>query len=145
MRSFHNGVGCCFHNREHVCGHGGELKQRYPSDISVYSWYKEVPADVNLDDALKEAAADSDKIIADSACNVKDSKSYTYFSWTVFREGTEFKPVLSYDNDISLLYFVTGDEIDEMETGFKERLNKKSHSLIPVRWLYMEQKSLMAI
>ena len=75
--------------------------------------------------SLKEAAADSDKIIADSACNVKDSKSYTYFSWTVFREGTEFKPVLSYDNDISLLYFVTGDEIDEMETGFKERLNKK--------------------
>ena len=71
------------------------------------------------------AGADSDKIIADSACNVKDSKSYTYFSWTVFREGTEFKPVLSYDNDISLLYFVTGDEIDEMETGFKERLNKK--------------------
>lgn len=106
-------------------GMEGELKQRYPSDISVYSWYKEVPADVNLDDALKEAAADSDKIIADSACNVKDSKSYTYFSWTVFREGTEFKPVLSYDNDISLLYFVTGDEIDEMETGFKERLNKK--------------------
>lgn len=106
-------------------GMEGELKQRYPSDISVYSWYKEVPADVNLDDALKEAAADSDKIIADSACNVKDSKSYTYFSWTVFREGTEFKPVLSYDNDISLLYFVTGDEIDEMETGFKESLNKK--------------------
>lgn len=106
-------------------GMEGELKQRYPSDISVYSWYKEVPADVNLDDALKEAAADSDKIIADSACNVKDSKSYTYFSWTVFREGTEFKPVLSFDNDISLLYFVTGDEIDEMETGFKERLNKK--------------------
>ena len=106
-------------------GMEGELKQRYPSDISVYSWYKEVPADVNLDDALKEAAADSDKIIADSACNVKDSKSYTYFSWTVFREGTEFKPVLSFDNDISLLYFVTGDEIDKMETGFKERLNKK--------------------
>lgn len=106
-------------------GMEGELKQRYPSDISVYSWYKEVPADVNLDDALKEAAVDSDKIIADSACNVKDSKSYTYFSWTVFREGTEFKPVLSFDNDISLLYFVTGDEIDEMETGFKERLNKK--------------------
>ena len=50
-------------------GMEGELKQRYPSDISVYSWYKEVPADVNLDDALKEAAADSDKIIADSACN----------------------------------------------------------------------------
>lgn len=48
--------------------------------------------------------------------------------------------MLSYDNDISLLYFVTGDEIDEMETGFKESLNKKSHSLIPVRWLYMEQK-----
>ena len=66
-------------------GMEGELKQRYPSDISVYSWYKEVPADVNLDDALKEAAVDSDKIIADSACNVKDSKSYTYFSWTVFR------------------------------------------------------------
>lgn len=106
-------------------GMEGELKQRYPSDISVYSWYKEVPDDVNLDDALKEAAADSDKIIADSACNVKDSKSYTYFSWTVFREGTEFKPVLSYDNDISLLYFVTGDEIDKMETGFKESLNKK--------------------
>lgn len=106
-------------------GMEGELKQRYPSDISVYSWYKEVPDDVNLDDALKEAAADSDKIIADSACNVKDSKSYTYFSWTVFREGTEFKPVLSFDNDISLLYFVTGDEIDEMETGFKESLNKK--------------------
>ena len=106
-------------------GMEGELKQRYPSDISVYSWYKEVPDDVNLDDALKEAAADSDKIIADSACNVKDSKSYTYFSWTVFREGTEFKPVLSFDNDISLLYFVTGDEIDKMETGFKERLNKK--------------------
>lgn len=106
-------------------GMEGELKQRYPSDISVYSWYKEVPADVNLDDALKEAAADSDKIIADSACNVKDSKSYTYFSWTVFREGTEFKPVLSYDNDISLLYFVTGDEIDKMETGFKKSLNKK--------------------
>lgn len=83
-------------------GMEGELKQRYPSDISVYSWYKEVPADVNLDDALKEAAADSDKIIADSACNVKDSKSYTYFSWTVFREGTEFKPVLSYDNDIKV-------------------------------------------
>ena len=62
-------------------------------DISVYSWYKEVPDDVNLDDALKEAAADSDKIIADSACNVKDSKSYTYFSWTVFREGTEFAGV----------------------------------------------------
>ena len=41
-----------------------------------------MPADVNLDDALKEAAADSDKIIADSACNVNDSKSYTYFSWT---------------------------------------------------------------
>lgn len=126
-------------------GMEGELKQRYPSDISVYSWYKEVPDDLNLDDALKEAAADSDKIIADSACNVKDSKSYTYFSWTVFREGTEFKPVLSFDNDISLLYFVTGDEIDEMETGFKESLNKKSHSLIPVRWLFMEQKSLMAI
>ena len=126
-------------------GMEGELKQRYPSDISVYSWYKEVPADVNLDDALKEAAADSDKIIADSACNVKDSKSYTYFSWTVFREGTEFKPVLSFDNDISLLYFVTGDEIDEMETGFKERLNKKIPQLIPVRWLFMEQKSLMAI
>ena len=106
-------------------GMEGELKQRYPSDISVYSWYKEVPDDVNLDDALKEAAADSDKIIADSACNVKDSKSYTYFSWTVFREGTEFKPVLSFDNDISLLYFVTGDEIDKMETGFKESLNKK--------------------
>lgn len=106
-------------------GMEGELKQRYPSDISVYSCYKEVPADVNLDDALKEAAADSDKIIADSACNVKDSKSYTYFSWPVFREGTEFKPVLSFDNDISLLYFVTGDEIDKMETGFKKSLNKK--------------------
>ena len=85
-------------------GMEGELKQRYPSDISVYSWYKEVPADVNLDDALKEAAADSDKIIADSACNVKDSKSYTYFSWTVFREGTEFKPVLSFDNYMSSMY-----------------------------------------
>lgn len=68
-------------------GMEGELKQRYPSDISVYSWYKEVPADVNLDDALKEAAVDSDKIIADSACNVKDSKSYTYFSWTGLERG----------------------------------------------------------
>ena len=56
-------------------GMEGELKQRYPSDISVYSWYKEVPDDVNLDDALKEAAADSDKIIADSACNVKTAKA----------------------------------------------------------------------
>ena len=39
-------------------GMEGELKQRYPSDISVYSWYKEVPADVNLDDALKEAVGE---------------------------------------------------------------------------------------
>ena len=61
-------------------GMEGELKQRYPSDISVYSWYKEVPADVNLDDALKEAAADSDKIIADSACNVKDSYMSSMYS-----------------------------------------------------------------
>ena len=30
---------------------------------------------MNLDDALKEAAADSDKIIADSACNVKTAKA----------------------------------------------------------------------
>lgn len=68
-------------------GTEGELKQRYPADISVYSWYKEVPDDVNLDDALKEAAADSDKIIADSACNVKDSKSYTYLAGQCLERG----------------------------------------------------------
>lgn len=71
---------------------------------------------------------------------LKTAKATLILAGQCFREGTEFKPVLSYDNDISLLYFVTGDEIDEMETGFKESLNKKSHSLIPVRWLYMEQK-----
>ena len=43
-------------------GTEGELKQRYPADISVYSWYKEIPAELNLDDALKEAEAESDKM-----------------------------------------------------------------------------------
>ncbi|MEE1217704.1 MAG: ABC transporter permease, partial [Agathobacter sp.] len=91
-------------------GTEGELKQRYPADISVYSWYKEIPAELNLDDALKEAEAESDKIIDGSGCDVKESKGYTYFIWTVYRDGAEFKPVLNYNNDISLLYFVTRDE-----------------------------------
>ena len=70
-------------------GMEGELKQRYPADISVYSWYKEIPAGLKLDDALKEAEAESDKIIDGSGCDIKESNSYTYFSWTVCREGEE--------------------------------------------------------
>lgn len=106
-------------------GMEGELKQRYPADISVYSWYKEIPAGLKLDDALKEAEAESDKIIDGSDCDIKESKSYTYFSWTVCREGEEFKPVLNYNNDISMLYFVTRDEIEKMEPGLQGRLKNK--------------------
>lgn len=106
-------------------GMEGELKQRYPADISVYSWYKEIPAGLKLDDALKEAEAESDKIIDGSGCDIKESNSYTYFSWTVCREGEEFKPVLNYNNDISMLYFVTRDEIEKMEPGLQGRLKNK--------------------
>lgn len=106
-------------------GMEGELKQRYPADISVYSWYKEIPAGLKLDDALKEAEAESDKIIDGSGCDIKESKGYTYFSWTVCREGEEFKPVLNYNNDISMLYFVTRDEIEKIEPGLQGRLKNK--------------------
>ena len=106
-------------------GTEGELKQRYPADISVYSWYKEIPAELNLDDALKEAEAESDKIIDGSGCDVKESKGYTYFSWAVYRDGAEFKPVLDYNDDISMLYFVTRDEINKIEPNLQDRLNNK--------------------
>lgn len=106
-------------------GTEGELKQRYPADISVYSWYKEIPAELNLDDALKEAEAESDKIIDGSGCDVKESKGYTYFSWAVYRDGAEFKPVLNYNNDISMLYFVTRDEIEKIEPNLQDRLNNE--------------------
>ena len=100
-------------------GMEGELKQRYPADISVYSWYKEIPAELNLDDAMKKAEAESDKIIDGGDCDIKESKSYTYFSWTVYRD------VLNYNNDIALLYFVTRAEIEKIEPGFQDRLNNK--------------------
>lgn len=106
-------------------GTEGELKQRYPADISVYSWYKEIPAELNLDDALKEAEAESDKIIDGSGCDVKESKGYTYFSWAVYRDGAEFKPVLDYNDDISMLYFVTRDEINKIEPNLQDRLKNK--------------------
>lgn len=106
-------------------GTEGELKQRYPADISVYSWYKEIPAELNLDDALKEAEAESDNIIDGSGCDVKESKGYTYFSWTVYRDGAEFKPVLNYNNDFSMLHFVTIDEIEKLEPGLQDRLKNK--------------------
>lgn len=106
-------------------GMEGELKQRYPADISVYSWYKEIPAELNLDDALKKAKAESDKTIDGSDCDVKESKGYTYFIWTVYRDGAEFKPVLNYNNDISMLYFVTRDEIDKIEPLLQDRLKNK--------------------
>lgn len=106
-------------------GTEGELKQRYPADISVYSWYKEIPAELNLDDAMKETEAESDKIIDGSGCDIKESKSYTYFIWTVYRDGAEFKPVLNYNNDISLLYFVTRDEIEKIEPLLQDRLKNK--------------------
>lgn len=41
------------------------------------------------------------------------------------REGEEFKPVLNYNNDISMLYFVTRDEIEKMEPGLQGRLKNK--------------------
>lgn len=106
-------------------GMEGELKQRYPADISVYSWYKEIPAELNLNDALKKAKAESDKTIDGSDCDVKESKGYTYFIWPVYRDGAEFKPVLNYNNDIALLYFVTRDEIEKLEPGLQDRLNNK--------------------
>ena len=106
-------------------GMEGELKQRYPADISVYSWYKEIPAELNLDDALKETEAESDKIINGSGCDVKESKGYTYFGWAVYRDGAEFKPVLNYNNDISMLYFVTIDEIEKLEPNLQDRLNNE--------------------
>ena len=106
-------------------GTEGELKQRYPADISVYSWYKEIPAELNLDDALKEAEAESDNIIDGSGCDVKESKGYTYFSWTVYRDGAEFKPVLNDNNDFSMLHFVTIDEIEKLEPGLQDRLKNK--------------------
>lgn len=106
-------------------GTEGELKQRYPADISVYSWYKEIPAELNLDDALKEAEAESDKIIDGSGCDVKESKGYTYFSWAVYRDGAEFKPVLDYNDDISMLYFVTRDEINKIKPNLQDRLKNK--------------------
>ena len=106
-------------------GMEGELKQRYPADISVYSWYKEIPAELNLDDALKKAKAESDKTIDGSDCDVKESKGYTYFGWAVYRDGAEFKPVLNYNNDISMLYFVTIDEIEKLEPNLQDRLNNE--------------------
>lgn len=126
-------------------GTEGELKQRYPADISVYSWYKEIPAELNLDDALKEAEAESDKIIDGSGCDVKESKGYTYFSWAVYRDGAEFKPVLDYNDDISMLYFVTRDEINKIEPNLQDRLKIKYQSSMQVRLLFMEPKSLMMI
>lgn len=126
-------------------GMEGELKQRYPSDISVYSWYKEIPAALNLDNALKEAEAESDKIIDGSGCDVKESRSYTYFSWTVYRDGAEFKRVSNDSNDISMLYFVTRDEIDKLEPLLQDRLKNKIPSLMPVRLPFMELKNLMMI
>ena len=74
---------------------------------------------------MKKAKAESDKTIDGSDCDVKESKSYTYFIWTVYRDGAEFKPVLNYNNDISMLYFVTRDEIDKIEPGLQDRLNNK--------------------
>lgn len=84
-----------------------------------------MPAELNLDDALKKAEAESDKIIDGSDCDIKESKSYTYFSWTVYRDGAEFKPVLNYNNDIFMLYFVTRDEIEKLEPNLQDRLKNK--------------------
>lgn len=41
------------------------------------------------------------------------------------QRGEEFKPVLNYNNDISMLYFVTRDEIEKMEPGLQGRLKNK--------------------
>ena len=76
MCAFHNGAGCLFSTTVSMyVGMEGELKQRYPADISVYSWYKEIPAGLKLDDALKEAEAELDKIIDGSGCDIKEAKA----------------------------------------------------------------------
>lgn len=48
----------------------------------------------------------------------------TTVSMYVGMEG-ELKPVLNYNNDISMLYFVTRDEIEKMEPGLQGRLKNK--------------------
>lgn len=97
-------------------GMDDELTARYPSELSVYSRYQEVPDQSN---SLTEQIHDAIKA---QGRTIRHETSYTYLPLYLDHEGTSFVPAKSVNMDgtFALVNILTRDSLIAMDDDFNE-------------------------